>query len=154
VPRRGGVQQVGPQIQQPAVAQLPRRQSRPPRRRGPRAPVPLQQPPVAISRVSRPRGRIPTVGATTSSVSSVALPSAIATVTTNTAYSVTFRRREMAFKVGVEPDTPFTLDQPLNPCNNILFPWLSKVATNFDMFIVRQLQFLMCLLVLLQQQAS
>jgi hypothetical protein len=46
----------------------------------------------------------------------------------------------MAFKVGVEPDTPFTLDQPLNPCNNILFPWLSKVATNFDMFIVRQLQ--------------
>jgi hypothetical protein len=46
----------------------------------------------------------------------------------------------MAFKVLVEPDTPFTLDQPLNPCNNVLFPWLSKVATNFDMFVVRALQ--------------
>jgi hypothetical protein len=66
------------------------------------------------------------------------MPAALSTVTTNQVYSVAFQRREFAARVSGDPDLAFSMDQPLNPSNSNLFPWLSKIAPQFDMFLFRR----------------
>jgi len=69
------------------------------------------------------------------------LPAAQTTVTTNTAFKTVINRSEMCHQVVLETDLTKMFDYPINPGCDQLFPWLSKLASSFDMYEFNALKF-------------
>jgi len=75
------------------------------------------------------------------SVVTRALPAAISTVTTQQSYHTLVGRSELCYKIFLDADLNHMTDNPVNPANDALFPWLSKIAPYFEFYEFEKLQF-------------
>jgi len=91
-------------------------------------------------RESRSRSPRP-VAASDVRIVSKPLAAAVSTVTTQQSYHTVVARSEMCYKVSMDADLNHLTDHPVNPANDSLFPWLSKIAPYFEFYEFEKLQF-------------